>query len=118
MSRKSSKPPSRPSKPKPKESKPGPAESEALDCEDWRLAFVAYTSNPVAALMLARHLHVLREYAQTDVPKALAAIDRALGVLFEFSEFRQASLELFQVLASGTATVEQENLIQQLGITF
>jgi hypothetical protein len=91
-------------------------ENAPLDCEDWQIAFQPYVKHPFLALALAQHLTALQEYVQSDVVKATAAINRAVDSLYEHSEFRSVSLELFRASVQGRMSVEVENLLNQLGI--
>ena len=94
-------------------------ESLALDAEDWEIAFEVYEEHPMEALTLAYHLITLKSYLQSktkNIPEALAAIDRAVDSLCEHSDFRHVSHQLFRTTIEGALTVEQENLINQLGI--
>jgi hypothetical protein len=90
--------------------------SPPLDCEDWQIAFAPYLKHPFLALALAQHLTALQDYVQSETGKATAAINRAVDALYEHSEFRSVSLELFRATVQGRLPVEQENLVRQLGI--
>jgi hypothetical protein len=91
-------------------------ENPPLDCEDWQIAFHPYVNFPLLALALAQHLSALQSYVQSDKAEATAAINRAVDALYEHSQFRSVSLELFRATAQGRLDVEAENLIHQLGI--
>ena len=91
-------------------------ENPPLDCEDWQIAFKPYVKHPFLSLALAQHLSALQDCVQSDAVKATAAINRAVDALYEHSEFRSVSLELFRATAHGRLAVELENLIHQLGI--
>ena len=91
-------------------------ENPPLDAEDWQIAFEPYVEHPLTALRLAQHLTKLQDYVQSDVVKATAAINRAVDSLYEHSEFRSVSLELFRATVQGRMSAELENLINQLGI--
>src|SRR2546421_9079715 len=91
-------------------------ENVPLDCEDWQIAFQPYVNYPLLALALAQHLTALQDCVQSDAGKATAAINRAVDSLYEHSDFRSVSLELFRATAQGRLPVELENLINQLGI--
>jgi hypothetical protein len=43
-------------------------------------------------------------------------MNRAVDALYEHSEFRSVSLELFRATVHGRLPVEVENLVRQLGI--
>ena len=91
-------------------------ENAPLDVEDWQIAFEPYVNDPISALTLAQHLTALQDYVQSDAVQATAAINRAVESLYEHSEFRSVSLELFRATVQGRLTVEVETLIHQLGI--
>jgi hypothetical protein len=91
-------------------------ENAPLDCEDWRIVFTPYVKYPLLALVLAQHLTALQDYIQSDVGKATAAINRAVDALYQHSEFRSVSLELFRASVQGRLSVEVENMIRQLGV--
>ena len=90
--------------------------SPPLDCEDWQIAFAAYVKHPFLALTLAQHLTALQDFVQSDAGTATAAINRAVDALYEHSEFRSVSLELFRASVQGRLKVEAESLVHQLGI--
>jgi hypothetical protein len=59
-------------------------ESPSLDSEDWEIAFEVYEEHPISALTLAHHFMALKSYLHsetTNIPEALAAIDRAVDSL-------------------------------------
>jgi hypothetical protein len=91
-------------------------ENAPLDAEDWQIAFVPYAQHPLLALTLAQHLTALQDYVQHNPAMATAAINRAVESLYEHSEFRFVSLQLFRATVQGTLPVETENLINQLGV--
>jgi hypothetical protein len=92
------------------------SENPPLDCEDWRIAFEPYAQFPLLALALAQHLTALQDLAQSDAGEATAAINRAVDALYEHSDFRSVSLELFRATVQGRIPADVENLISQLGI--
>jgi hypothetical protein len=91
-------------------------ENPPLDCEDWQIAFQPYVKHPFLALALAQHLSALQDQVLSDAGKATAAINPAVDALYEHSEFRSVSLELFRATVHGRLAVEVENLVHQLGI--
>jgi len=91
-------------------------ENPPLDAEDWQIAFNPYIKHPLSALTLAHHLAKLKEYVESDVAEATAAIDRAVDCLYEHSEFRSVGYELFRVAVEGRMTIDQENVVHELGI--
>lgn len=97
------------------------SESHALDAEDWEIAFTVYEGHPIPALTLAHHFMALKGYLQSEpqnIPEALAAIDRAVDSLYEHSEFRNVSHQLFRAVIEGKITIEQEKLLNELGVKF
>jgi len=93
------------------------SESPPLDHEDWQIAFEPYAGHPLAALSLAFHLtEVKRLIHALEKHEALAAIDRAVDSLYEHSEFRSASRELFSTAIEGKLPTEKEELLRQLGV--
>jgi hypothetical protein len=92
-------------------------ENAPLDCEDWQIAFAPYVEHPLLALMLAQHLSALQDYVQSnETAAATGAINRAVEELFEHSDFRSVSLELFRATVQGRLPVDVENIVNALGI--
>ena len=92
-------------------------ENAPLDCEDWEIVFAPYVEHPLLALALAQHLTALQDYIQTEaIAAATGAINRAVEELYEHSDFRAVSLELFRATAQGRLPVDVENIINALGI--
>jgi hypothetical protein len=91
-------------------------ENAPLDSEDWQIVFEPYAQFPILALVLAQHLTALQDLAQNDAAKATAAINRAVDELYEHSQFRSVSLELFRVTVQGRLPVDVESVINALGI--
>lgn len=88
----------------------------SLDAEDWQIVFEPYAQFPILALVLAQHLTALQDLAQSDTEKAHAAINRAVDELYEHSQFRSVSLELFRATAQGRLPADVESVINTLGI--
>ena len=91
-------------------------ENPPLDCEDWQIAFAAYVKHPYLALALAQHLSALQDQVQSDAGQATAAINRAVDALYEHSQFRSVSLQLFRTTVQGRLSVDVESVINALGI--
>ena len=87
-----------------------------LDAEDWQIVFEPYAQFPILALILAQHLTALQDIAQSDAAKATAAINRAVDELYEHSQFRSVSLQLFRTTVQGRLPVDVESVINALGI--
>ena len=92
-------------------------ENAPLDGEDRQIAFAPYVEHPRLALVLAQHLTALQDYIQTEaIVVATAAINRAIEELYDHSDFRSVSLELFRATVQGRLPVDVENVINTLGI--
>jgi hypothetical protein len=92
-------------------------ENAPLDCEDWEIVFAPYVEHPLLALALAQHLTALQDYIQTEaIAAATGAINRAVEELYEHSDFRSVSLELFRATVQGRLPVDVENTVNALGI--
>ena len=92
-------------------------ENAPLDVEDWQIAFAPYVEHPVLALVLAQHLSALQDYVQSgETVAATGAINRAVEELYEHSDFRSVSLELFRATVQGRLPVDVEHVINALGI--
>ena len=90
-----------------------------LDPEDWQLAFEPYEDQPEAALSLAFLLTELKQLISAlNMHEALEEIDVAIDCLYEHSDFRNISRELFETVIEGTVTKNKETLLRQLGIQF
>ena len=88
-----------------------------LDTEDWQIAFEAYEGQPQAALALAFRLAELKQLMDgLRKHHALAAIGRAIDVLFEHSDFRSVSRDLFLEAIEGELTIDKEEVLRHLGI--
>lgn len=95
------------------------SESPYPDAEDWQNAFEVYAGNSAQAFSLARQLYAVRERLQGErknISAAMTAIDEAVDTLFEHTEFRSVSHELFRAVVEGRITTDQENLLHELGI--
>lgn len=91
-------------------------ENAPLDAEDWQIVFAPYAQFPILALVLAQHFSALQDLAQSDTANAIAAINRAVDELYEHSQFRAVSLELFRATVQGRLPVDVESVINALGI--
>ena len=92
-------------------------DTPCLNEEDWQIALEPYADHPLDALSLGFRFAVLKQQIlDLRMPDALVELDRAIECLFEHTEFRRAGRELFQVAVEGRLTIEQEDLLRQLGI--
>ena len=90
-----------------------------LDAEDWDVVFTPFKDQPYAALNLAYHFARLKQLLTgklSDIPEAIAAIDRAIDRLYEHSEFRNVGHGLFRQTVAGVLTPETEKMVHSLGI--
>ena len=93
--------------------------STSLDPEDWQLAFEPYEEQPEAALSLAFLFTELKQLISgLNMHEALNEIDVAIDCLYEHSDFRNVSREMFETVIEGTVTKNKEALLRQLGIQF
>jgi len=94
---------------------------ELVDPEDWALALEPYKGNPSAALNLGFNLAALRIELDGLLIKSqpvIDALDDAIGVLFHFTDFHDASYDLFIRLTEGKLTRDEEQMLNALGIEF
>ena len=90
-----------------------------LDAEDWQIAFEVYEGHPIDAFSLAHKLIAVQQCLQGErkrIPDAVTVLDQAVDTLYEHTEFRSVSHELFRAAVEGRITTEQEALIRELGI--
>lgn len=88
-----------------------------LDPEDWQLAFEPYEGKPEAALTLGFLLTELKQsIGELNMHDALDEIDVAIDCLYEHTDFRSVSRELFETVIEGRLKTDKEVLLRQLGI--
>jgi hypothetical protein len=93
------------------------SESSYLDTQDWQIALEPYEGKPQAALTLAFHFTELKRHiTNLNMREAIAAMDRAIGSLYEHSDFRVISRDLFLTAIEGNLTTDKEALLRQLGL--
>jgi hypothetical protein len=91
------------------------------DREDWELAFQPYEDEPYAALQLGFNVAMLRKHLEEQLftsPQAIGTLDLAMEVLFPFTEFHNASFDLFIRFTEGKLTKEEGQMLGALGIRF
>jgi len=92
-------------------------DSPYFDQEDWQIAFEPYEGKPQAALTLAFHLTDLKRCINSlNMHEAVAAMDQAIDSLYEHSDSRSVSRDLFLTAIEGKLTTDRENLLRQLGM--
>lgn len=91
------------------------------DSEDWELAFKPYEGEPYAALQLGFNVAMLRMHLEEQLfkcPLVIEALDLAMEVLFPFTEFHDASFDLFIRFTEGKLTKEEGQMLNALGVKF
>jgi hypothetical protein len=86
----------------------------------WEQAFEPFDGEYYAALRLGFNFAMLRKYYDTQLIKSAPVIESleiAMRVLFKYSEFHDASYDLFIRLTEGKLTAEEEQMLKALGIT-
>jgi hypothetical protein len=90
----------------------------ALDCGDWKLAFEPLEGHAYAASRMGFNIRWLRKQlaAQlfTSLP-VMEALDRAMEVLFPYTDFHEASFEMFLKYTDAELTFEEEQMLKALG---
>ncbi len=87
------------------------------DPEDWQIAFAPYEGNPEAALTLGFRLSELKQLIRDlDMHEALQEIEVAIDCLYEHSDFRSISREMFGTAIAGKLPTDKETLLRQLGL--
>ena len=88
-----------------------------IDEESWQIAFEPYEGNPQAALSLGFLLTELkRSIRDLDMHETLREIDAAIDCLYEHSDFRSVTRELFETAIAGKLTTDKEAVLRHLGI--
>ena len=85
----------------------------------WEQAFEPFEGEYYAALRLGFNFAMLRTYLEGQLIKyspVMESLDIAMEVLFGYSEFREASLDLFIRLTEGKLSREEEQMLNALGI--
>jgi hypothetical protein len=94
---------------------------EMVEPEEWAIAFEPYEHDPYAALKLAINLATLRTELDSLLIKSrptLEALDDALEILFPYTTFHDASLDLFLKFTEGKLTFDEEQMLNALGVKF
>jgi hypothetical protein len=91
--------------------------TEYPDPEDWQIAFEPDEGEPQAALTLGFRLMELKQLIRDlDMHEAVREIDTAIDCLYEHSDFRSISHELFETAIAGKLTTDREALLRKLGM--
>lgn len=92
-----------------------------IDRDDWELAFEPFAGHAYAALRLGFNFAMLRKHFDSQLIKprpVLEALDLAMETLFPFTDFHQASFDLFIKLTDGKLTFDEEQMLNALGVKF
>ena len=95
------------------------SESPYPDSEDWQTVFQVYAGHPDLAYSLAMSLIAVQECLEGERRKIIEAhtlLDLAVDALYEHTNFRQVSHELFRAAVAGQLSVDQEALLRELGV--
>ena len=97
-----------------------PIPSPLVERDLWEQAFEPFEGEHYAALRLGFNFAMLRNYLDGQLikyPQVMESLDHAMEVLFGYSEFHDASYDLFIRLTEGKLTLEEEQMLKALGIT-
>ena len=101
--------------------KDDPIPSPLVERDLWEQAFEPFEGEHYAALRLGFNFAMLRNYLEGQLikyPQVMESLDIAIEVLFGYSEFREASLDLFIRLTEGKLSADEEQMLNALGIKF
>ena len=99
--------------------KDDPIPSPLVERELWEQAFEPFEGEHYAALRLGFNFAMLRNYYEGQLikhPPVLESLDLAMEVLFPYTEFHNASFDLFLKFTDGELTFEEEQMLNALGI--
>lgn len=92
-----------------------------LDREDWEQAFEPLRKNSYHVLKLGFNFAVMRKYLDGLLIKPrpiMEALDEAMDVLFALTEFHDVGFNLFIKFTEGQLTIEEEQMLEALGVKF
>jgi|SRR6185503_18435992 len=93
--------------------------TQLVDPEDWAIAFEPYYEKPEAALRLGLNLAILRTELDSLLIKSqpvMESLDDAMEILFPYTSFHDASLDLFLRFTEGKLTFEEEQMLNAMGV--
>lgn len=96
-----------------------PIPAPLVERDLWEQAFEPFNGEHYAALRLGFNFAMLRNYLDGQLikyPQVMESLDLAMDVLFKYSEFHDASFNLFVRLTEGKLTREEEQMLNALGI--
>ena len=92
-----------------------------MEREDWELAFEPFEGHAYAALRMGFNIATIRRDLNGLLFKSrpvMDTLDLAMEVLFPYTDFHKASLELFLKFTDGKVTFEEEQMLKALGVKF
>ena len=92
-----------------------------VEPEDWAIAFEPFEEKPDEALRLALNFAILRTELDSLLIKSkpvMDALDDAMEILFPYTSFHDATVDLFLKFTEGKLTFEEEQMLHALGVKF
>jgi len=90
-----------------------------MDREDWEQAFESLEKNSYQVLKLGFNFAVMRQYLDRQLIKPrpiMEALDDAMTVLFALTQFHDVGFNLFLKFSEGQLTIEEEQMLNALGV--
>ena len=90
-----------------------------MEREDWEIAFEPFEGHPYAALRMGFNIATIRKDLNGVLLKSKPVMDTlelAMEVLFPFTDFHKASLDLFLKFTDGKLTFDEEQMLKALGV--
>jgi len=92
-----------------------------MDREDWEQAFESLEKNSYQVLKLGFNFATMRKYLDGQLIKPrpiMEALDDAMTVLFGLTQFHDVGFNLFLKFSEGQLTIEEEQMLNALGVKF
>jgi len=90
-----------------------------MEREDWELAFEHLEGTGYTAIKMGQNLRMLYHYLDAQLFKpqpVMEALDLAMEVLYPLTEFQKVAFDLFLKYTDCELTVEEERMLNALGI--
>jgi hypothetical protein len=90
-----------------------------MEREDWELAFAPFEGHPFAALRMGFNIATIRKDLNGLLLKSRPVMDTlelAMEVVFPYTDFHKASLDLFLKFTDGKLTFDEEQMLKALGV--
>ena len=94
-------------------------EEPPLDCGDWKRAFEPLEGNAYAASRMGFNIRWLHRQLNAQLFKPLPvmdSLDQAMEALFPYTDFHEASFEMFLKYTDSELTYQEEEMLKALGI--